>query len=49
MTMTARAGRRGKDIRSDCWVQITLAENGGRSIALSSKVDVLYGLSLIHI
>ncbi|MBL0175769.1 MAG: citrate lyase ACP [Ignavibacteria bacterium] len=46
MTMTARSGRRGKDIRSDCWVQITLVENGGRSIALSSKVDVLYGRSI---
>ncbi|NLG42976.1 MAG: citrate lyase acyl carrier protein, partial [Phycisphaerae bacterium] len=39
----ATAGRRGTDVRSDCWVQITLAESGGIDLQLKTKVEVMYG------
>jgi citrate lyase subunit beta/citryl-CoA lyase len=40
---SASAGRRGADVRSDCWVQITLAETGGIELRLKTKVEVMYG------
>ncbi|UCC29335.1 MAG: HpcH/HpaI aldolase/citrate lyase family protein [Phycisphaerales bacterium] len=39
----AEAGRRGADVRSDCWVKVTLTGSGGIEVALKSKVDSLYG------
>jgi citrate lyase subunit beta/citryl-CoA lyase len=42
-TRTATAGRRGTDVRSDCWVHITLAETGGIDLQLKTKVEVMYG------
>ena len=39
----AAAGRRGDDVRSDCWVQLTPTDSGGLTINLQSKVAVLYG------
>jgi len=42
---TAEAGRRGEDVRSDCWVKVTLTGSGGIEVALKSKVDSLYGES----
>jgi citrate lyase subunit beta/citryl-CoA lyase len=41
--VTAAAGRRGDEVRSDCWVQIAPAVSGGLEIQLQSKVAVLYG------
>ncbi|MBI5645629.1 MAG: HpcH/HpaI aldolase/citrate lyase family protein [Ignavibacteriae bacterium] len=46
MISSANAGRRGKDVRSDCWVEITLRDSGGLHLSLKSKVDVLYGRSI---
>ena len=46
MNSTAQAGRRGKDVRSDCWVQIAPATVGAHAITLDSKVGVLYGRSI---
>ncbi|MFH1418906.1 MAG: aldolase/citrate lyase family protein [Planctomycetota bacterium] len=43
---TAEAGRRGSDVRSDCWVKITLADSGGIDLALTSKVESMYGDSI---
>ncbi len=40
------AGRQDSNIRSDCYVQLTIAERGGISIDLTSKVDALYGESI---
>ena len=31
-TKSAEAGRRGDDVRSDCWARITLADTGGIEI-----------------
>ncbi len=43
---TAEAGRRGADVRSDCWVKITLGDSGGIDLALTSKVEPMYGDSI---
>ena len=43
---TAEAGRRGSDVRSDCWVQVTLAESGGVDLKVTSKVESMYGDSI---
>jgi citrate lyase subunit beta/citryl-CoA lyase len=42
---SAEVGRRGADVRSDCWVKITLAESGGIELDLKSKVESMYGES----
>jgi citrate lyase subunit beta/citryl-CoA lyase len=39
----AEAGRRGPDVRSDCWVRITPAGSGGIDLQLRTKVEVMYG------
>lgn len=39
----AEAGRRGADVRSDCWVRIELAESGDVALQLRSKVASMYG------
>jgi citrate lyase subunit beta/citryl-CoA lyase len=39
----AQAGRRGDDVRSDCWVQITPRDAGGIELQLQTKVEVMYG------
>lgn len=43
------AGNRGKDVRSDCWIAIELTDSGGRQVSLTSKVDVMYGESIIEL
>ncbi len=40
---TAEAGRRGEDVRSDCWVKITCADSGGIDLNLKTKVESMYG------
>jgi len=40
---SAAAGNRGKDIRSDCYVEIELRKSGGIQLELTSKVDALFG------
>lgn len=39
----AEAGRRGPDVRSDCWVRITPTAQGGIELAVKTKVEVMYG------
>ncbi|MBI5543225.1 MAG: citrate lyase ACP [Deltaproteobacteria bacterium] len=41
----AEAGRRGKDVRSDCWVSVEPGGSGLR-IEIVSKVDVMYGAAI---
>ncbi|MFO7767968.1 MAG: aldolase/citrate lyase family protein [bacterium] len=43
-TLSASAGSRGEDVRSDCWVGIETA--APRETVVSSKVEVLYGESI---
>lgn len=37
------AGKRGSKVRSDCYIEIELTNNGGIKSTLTSKVDSLYG------
>ncbi len=46
MTRRGEAGRRGKDVRSDCWIGIELRDAGGVELALKSKVAALYETSI---
>ncbi len=39
----AEAGRRGDDVRSDCWVRIELSKTGDVDVRLRSKVEIMYG------
>lgn len=41
----AEAGRRGKDVRSDCWVRIE-PKAGGIKLALNSKVETMFGRAI---
>lgn len=43
------AGNEGKEARSDCYVEIELTESGGISIELQSKVEKLFGNSIIKL
>ena len=43
MLKTAAAGNHGKDVRSDCCVDIELTKSGGIHVELISKVDALFG------
>ncbi|MBN2562918.1 MAG: HpcH/HpaI aldolase/citrate lyase family protein [Phycisphaerae bacterium] len=40
---TAEVGRKGEDVRSDCWVGITPADSGGIDLQLTTKVESMYG------
>ncbi|HDP98648.1 MAG TPA: citrate lyase ACP [bacterium] len=46
MIKTAESGRRGPDVRSDCWIRITLADDGGVQLNVNSKIKVMYGSSV---
>ncbi len=46
MSTIAQAGRKGSDVRSDCWVSLELKNRGGIHIELRSKVDSMYGRSI---
>lgn len=46
MSVSAEAGRRGPDVRSDCWVKITPRESGGIQFQMDSKVKTMYGSSI---
>jgi citrate lyase subunit beta / citryl-CoA lyase len=41
--VTAAAGRRGDDVRSDCWIQLSPSDRADIAITLRSKVAALYG------
>lgn len=42
----AEAGRRGAGVRSDCWVRVELADEGGIRLTVRSKVESMYGDSI---
>lgn len=43
---SGQAGRRGSDVRSDCWIGVELRDAGGLEIALTSTVEAYYGVSI---
>ena len=45
----SEAGRRGKDVRSDCWISIEQTTEGGISFEITSKVESMYGASVRRI
>jgi citrate lyase subunit beta/citryl-CoA lyase len=47
MAKQVEVGSRGKDIRSDCWMALELTDSGGIQVSLTSKVDVMFGASII--
>lgn len=49
MANTGTAGNHGKDVRSDCYVEFTLKKNGGRKIEINSKVNALFGKSILQL
>jgi citrate lyase subunit beta/citryl-CoA lyase len=42
----SEAGRRGKEVRSDCWIAIEEKTSGGIAVTFKSKVASMYGESL---
>ena len=46
MEKIATTGNKGKGVRSDCFVTLSLLEKGGINIDLSSKVKVMFGASI---
>lgn len=46
MARRGEAGRRGKDVRSDCWIGVELRDAGGVEVVLKSKVAALYEASI---
>ncbi|MEW6250199.1 MAG: aldolase/citrate lyase family protein [Planctomycetota bacterium] len=41
--LAAEAGRRGPDVRSDCWVKVTANHSGGIEVQARTKVETMYG------
>lgn len=46
MILSAEAGRRGADVRSDCWIKLTPTKAGGIQLQIDSKVKAMYGSSI---
>lgn len=46
---TASAGNKGKSVRSDCFVEISLTKKGGLDINLESKVRVMFGKKILKL
>ena len=46
MNPVGQAGRKGEQVRSDCWISVELRDGGGVSIDLVSKVESMYGASI---
>lgn len=46
MAAAAEAGKRGADVRSDCWARFEPAGSGGLRVEMTSKVEPMYGVSI---
>jgi len=46
MPQRGEAGRRGSDVRSDCWIAVELRGSGGLALEVASKVESLYGADI---
>jgi citrate lyase subunit beta/citryl-CoA lyase len=42
----SEAGRRGEDVRSDCWIGLETTTSGGISLDITSKVRTMYGAAV---
>jgi citrate lyase subunit beta/citryl-CoA lyase len=49
VSTTGQAGRRGGDVRSDCWISVEPRASGGVSISLKSKVEAMYGRAITEV
>ena len=49
MAGRGEAGRRDKGVRSDCWVLLETTDSGGIEVKLTSKVDSMYGESILQL
>jgi len=49
MSKSGTAGNRGKEVRSDCFVEYTPGTKGSRKIEITSKVNALYGKSIMNL
>jgi citrate lyase subunit beta/citryl-CoA lyase len=47
--MTVTTGNRGEKVRSDCYVSLTILQDGVNSIELKSKVIALYGDAIVEL
>ncbi|MGD8780322.1 MAG: aldolase/citrate lyase family protein [Ignavibacteria bacterium] len=45
--LQGNAGKRGKDVRSDCYIEIKIKKSGGLKIELQSKVHSMYGENIV--
>jgi citrate lyase subunit beta/citryl-CoA lyase len=43
---SGQAGRRGPDVRSDCWIGIEPRASGGVAVSVKSKVEAMYGRAI---
>jgi len=43
MSGIGEAGRRGEQVRSDCWVRVEPKSRGGLKVSLTTKVEAMYG------
>ena len=46
MSQRGESGRKGDDVRSDCYVAIESRDSGGLDVELTSKVEAFYGSSI---
>lgn len=44
--IAGEAGRKGADVRSDCWVRLSPRSSGGLQLVVRSRVEALYGDSI---
>ncbi|HBX51126.1 MAG TPA: citrate lyase ACP [Bacteroidales bacterium] len=49
MSTIAIAGNKGKGVRSDCQISVSLTKNKGLEITLDSKVKTMYGRSIVEL
>lgn len=49
MSTIASSGNKGKGVRSDCFVSMEITQNGGIEIILESKVQLMFGKSILQI
>ncbi|MDR1879082.1 MAG: hypothetical protein LBQ64_05905, partial [Bacteroidales bacterium] len=48
MNQIAEAGNKGKGVRSDCFIRLSINPTGGVNVNLTSKVKALYGRQIIE-
>lgn len=43
MSRIGEAGKKGPDVRSDCYIKVELLDEGGINLSVKSKVEAMYG------